>query len=166
MDPALLDEVREAHAPSNHYVFDLVPPEVDAYAREFMEHMGWPEVNRDSFWDIYSELLGYFEALEGEENLEVALTERAAEPCPPRGFTPEDHQFVPVLPNLKPARIAQGSALTSEGTGSVGVNDVQDMKGSGSGSDTDSEYDEVPLKEVVAVYSSDDSEDSGVVFSD
>lgn len=166
VDPQLLADIRETYAPSNHYVFDLVPPEFGAYAEEFMERMGRPEVNMDSFWVVYSELLGYFQALEEEESIQVALTERAQEPCPPQGFTQADPQFVPILPNLKPARIAQGSALTeSEGTASA-----QDVAPNNEGeleSDSDSEYDsEVPLKEYAGLYSSDESEDSGVEFSD
>lgn len=67
-----------------------------------MEEMDWPAVNEDTVWIVYSELLGYFCVMEDEAlEVAVALSMRVIEEDPPKGFTPEDEQFVEVDPRFK-----------------------------------------------------------------
>lgn len=94
-----LHKVRQTYAPPDHYVFDLAPPELKTQACQFMEEMDWPAVNEDTVWIVYSELLGYFCAMEDEAlEVVVALSMRVIEEDLPKGFTPEDEQFVEVDP--------------------------------------------------------------------
>ncbi|KAF7974335.1 hypothetical protein HWV62_12390 [Athelia sp. TMB] len=57
----LFDEMEELYAPQDHPVFQLVPPDFHARASELYARMGHPPVGRESFWDVYRNLLFLFQ---------------------------------------------------------------------------------------------------------
>ncbi|THH04666.1 hypothetical protein EW146_g10119 [Bondarzewia mesenterica] len=150
VDPNHLSSVRNQFAPPDHFVFDLVPPEFFQLASQFEAEMGNPEVTEDNIWVIYSELVFYFHAVEGQDDLNVALSARSTEPAPPGGLGVDDDEFMPVL-DLPPYRngnqvigvavTAGDSGFEGEGTGSA-YSDTENMN-----------------------YSSDGSEEAGIIFT-
>ncbi|KAJ6581597.1 hypothetical protein B0H19DRAFT_1251786 [Mycena capillaripes] len=58
--PEMFDQMEAEWAPPDDPVFLLIPPTFEAEATELYGQMGRPEVNFDSFWDVYSDLLAAF----------------------------------------------------------------------------------------------------------
>ncbi|KAG1795371.1 uncharacterized protein HD556DRAFT_1213380, partial [Suillus plorans] len=77
---ALFDEVEAIYAPSDHPVFDLVPPSFEQRAQYLYTSLGNPQVSSDSFWNVYQMLLAQFLAIEGEDDLTVLLSQGVTEP--------------------------------------------------------------------------------------
>ncbi|OAX32928.1 hypothetical protein K503DRAFT_860077 [Rhizopogon vinicolor AM-OR11-026] len=48
----LFDEVEAIYAPSEHPVFDLVPPTFEQHARHLYASLGKPQVSSDFFWNV------------------------------------------------------------------------------------------------------------------
>ncbi|KAJ3925361.1 MAG: hypothetical protein NXY57DRAFT_967953 [Lentinula lateritia] len=58
---SLLQKMETKYAPPDHAVFQLTPPEFNQRAVYFLRHtLGSPEINMDSFWDVYQNLLDLF----------------------------------------------------------------------------------------------------------
>ncbi|KAJ3894093.1 hypothetical protein GG344DRAFT_12394, partial [Lentinula edodes] len=58
---SLLKKMETKYAPPDHAVFQLTPPEFNQRAVYFLRHtLGSPEINMDSFWDVYQNLLNLF----------------------------------------------------------------------------------------------------------
>ncbi|KAJ7455486.1 hypothetical protein FB451DRAFT_1342284 [Mycena latifolia] len=57
----LFDEMEETWAKPSDPVFDLTPPSFDKQATSLYAQLGNPEVNIDTFWIAYSQLLNAFE---------------------------------------------------------------------------------------------------------
>ena len=68
VEQAAIDHVREAFAPPNDPVFELVPPEFGRYARILFQSMGSPVVDSENVWGVYRELLHRFEHLDDAVN--------------------------------------------------------------------------------------------------
>ena len=49
----LFDEVEAIYAPSEHPVFDLVPPTFEQHAQHLYASLGKPQVSSDFFWNVY-----------------------------------------------------------------------------------------------------------------
>jgi hypothetical protein len=88
----LFDEVEAIYAPSDHPVFDLVPPSFEQRAQYLYASLGKPHVSSDSFWNVYQMLLARFQAIEGDEDLTILLSQGAVEP---------EHEDVPLLPSMR-----------------------------------------------------------------
>ncbi|KAH7906201.1 hypothetical protein BJ138DRAFT_1117789 [Hygrophoropsis aurantiaca] len=58
----LFDEMENKWAPSDHPVFQLVPPDFDAKAALLYGAIGAPSVCSDNFWEVYATLLDSFES--------------------------------------------------------------------------------------------------------
>lgn len=165
-DPEHLADVRREYAPPDHYVFQLAPPAFDTQARDFMEEMGWPVVNEDSFWEVYSELLGYFIALE-DEPLQVMVSLRM-EDVPPKGLSPDDEEYIEVDPRFSKSRVenlgAIGSVIGADGVAgddaTLSTHRGSSERSTNTESDTEAAVDRFP-----AVFSSSD-DDSAVDFTD
>ncbi|KAK7019500.1 hypothetical protein R3P38DRAFT_2973640 [Favolaschia claudopus] len=56
----IFDKMEAEFAPPDHEVFQLVPPEFDHWANIYYAEMGQPEVTHDTFWNVYCQLLSYF----------------------------------------------------------------------------------------------------------
>ena len=54
--PDVLDAAEAKWAPSDDPVFQLVPLDFEPYVTQCFEDMEKPEVNFDTFWDVYREL--------------------------------------------------------------------------------------------------------------
>ncbi|KAG2345352.1 hypothetical protein BDR05DRAFT_975131 [Suillus weaverae] len=88
----LFDKVEAIYAPSDHPVFDLVPPSFEQHAQYLYASLGKPQVSSDSFWNVYQMLLAQFQAIEGDEDLTVLLSQGAMEP---------EYEDVPLLPSMQ-----------------------------------------------------------------
>jgi hypothetical protein len=88
----LFDEVEAIYAPPDHPVFDLVPPSFDQRAQYLYASLGKPQVSSDSFWNMYQMLLAQFQAIEGDDDLTVLLSQGVVEP---------EDEDVPLLPSLQ-----------------------------------------------------------------
>lgn len=64
VEQAAIEHVRNAFAPPNDPVFELVPSEFGHYAAILYQSMGSPTINSDNVWNIYRELLHRFEHLD------------------------------------------------------------------------------------------------------
>lgn len=60
VNPVHVETVRKLYAPSNHEVFQLVPPTFAAYCQEIYKAKGSPSINRASVWDVYLMILEGF----------------------------------------------------------------------------------------------------------
>ncbi|KAG2130210.1 uncharacterized protein EDB93DRAFT_1332123 [Suillus bovinus] len=96
----LFDEVEAIYAPSNHPVFDLVPPSFEQCAQYLYALLGNPQVSLDSFWNVYQMLLAQFQAIEGDKDLTVLLSQGVTEP---------EYEDVPLLPSMQ--ELPQNSGL-------------------------------------------------------
>jgi hypothetical protein len=54
----IIQQMREQYANPDHPVLRLVPHDFDVVMRLSMEAIGNPPIHRDSFWDVYCQLLG------------------------------------------------------------------------------------------------------------
>ncbi|OAX31874.1 hypothetical protein K503DRAFT_809694 [Rhizopogon vinicolor AM-OR11-026] len=88
----LFDEVEAIYAPSEHPVFDLVPPTFEQHAQHVYASLGKPQVSSDSFWNVYQLLLALFQVMEADNDLTILLS---------RGVVKPGDDDVPVLPNLR-----------------------------------------------------------------
>ncbi|KAJ7150864.1 hypothetical protein C8R43DRAFT_951294 [Mycena crocata] len=61
--PALFDEMETTWAPADDPVFELTPHSFNMQASAIFLHMGSPEVDRDNFWMIYTDLLDGFKTM-------------------------------------------------------------------------------------------------------
>ncbi|KAG2353943.1 hypothetical protein BDR07DRAFT_1173064, partial [Suillus spraguei] len=88
----LFDEVEAIYAPPEHPVCDLVPPSFDQHAQYLYASLGKPQVSSDSFWNVYQMLLAQFQAIEGDDDLTILLSQGVVEP---------EDEDVPLLPSLQ-----------------------------------------------------------------
>ncbi len=84
----------------------MVPPRFAERAAAYYGEAGVPEVNRDNVWNIYLDLLAFFESIEVEddEELAVQVSQRAAMPAvgdDPDGAEHMDLLNLPRCPPLK-----------------------------------------------------------------
>ncbi|KAG1838531.1 hypothetical protein DFJ58DRAFT_733787 [Suillus subalutaceus] len=73
----LIDEVEGIYTPPDHPVFELVPPIFGRHAQDLYGSLGKPRVSSESFWDVYQLMRQQFEALEGDRDLTVELSQSA-----------------------------------------------------------------------------------------
>ncbi|KAH7905061.1 hypothetical protein BJ138DRAFT_1018219 [Hygrophoropsis aurantiaca] len=96
----LLDEVEEKYAPSDHPVFDLVPPLFDQRANELYQAIGAPLVSSDNFWGVYQQLLSQFRSTTtGCDPQMETLLRSSSEP------DEDDPNEIAILPDLKDLRL-------------------------------------------------------------
>ncbi|KAJ7630220.1 hypothetical protein FB45DRAFT_1150186 [Roridomyces roridus] len=95
--PEMFDEMEAQFAPPDHEVFLLVPPEFQYWAGVYYDAMGCPEVTHRTFWDIYRELLDYFNQVSDVEvDLQIPLSSHN------ETLRRVDEEDVPVLPGQLP----------------------------------------------------------------
>ena len=56
----LLDEAERIYVPSNHPIFQLVPPLFETHAQMLYLRMGQPIISSNTFWAVYLQLLQTF----------------------------------------------------------------------------------------------------------
>ncbi|KAF7797832.1 hypothetical protein EIP86_009038 [Pleurotus ostreatoroseus] len=97
VDDRFIDEVRAEFADPNDPVFDLVPPRFAERAAAYYGEAGMPEVTRENVWDIYLDLLAFFQSIELEDDEELAtqISKRAA--MPPVGEDPDGAEHMRLL---------------------------------------------------------------------
>ncbi|KAG2366681.1 hypothetical protein BDR07DRAFT_1479907 [Suillus spraguei] len=71
----LIDEVEGIYAPPDHPVFELIPPIFGRHAQDLYASLGKPHVSSESFWNVYQLMRQQFEALEGDCDLTVELSQ-------------------------------------------------------------------------------------------
>lgn len=87
------------YAPPEHTVFELVPPAFHEHISQLYIEIGQPEVNVDTFWDIYLHLLRQLR--EGhDEQLTNILTSH-------QETLNQDSNEMPLLPGLDAFRLGQ-----------------------------------------------------------
>ncbi|KAJ7106244.1 hypothetical protein C8R44DRAFT_745316 [Mycena epipterygia] len=64
VDPKAIDQVRSLYAPTDHEVFQLVPPDFQTIIAEMYINIGEPPVTRETCWNVYLQLLAGFRALD------------------------------------------------------------------------------------------------------
>ncbi|KAJ7133065.1 hypothetical protein C8R44DRAFT_730264 [Mycena epipterygia] len=64
VDPEAIDQVRSLYAPTDHEVFQLVPPDFQTIIAEMYINIGEPPVTRETCWNVYLQLLAGFRALD------------------------------------------------------------------------------------------------------
>ena len=70
----MLDTAEKKWAPPDDPVFQLVPPSFEPYVNQCFEELGKPEVDIESFWDVYRRLRDLVEvAIPGD--VVVAISE-------------------------------------------------------------------------------------------
>ena len=95
----LLDEMEALYTPPDHAVFDLVPPAFHKHMSQLYITMGQPEVNVDTFWNVYLSLLRRIH--EGrDEQLTGILTSH-------QGTLNQDPDEMPLLPGMDAFRLGQ-----------------------------------------------------------
>lgn len=74
VDQATLDTIRQRYADPEHPVFQLTPPDFDVALHALMDGLGNPTITRESFWDIYNNLLQ--QLLMGDPAIQHNVVER------------------------------------------------------------------------------------------
>ncbi|KIK59520.1 hypothetical protein GYMLUDRAFT_169437, partial [Collybiopsis luxurians FD-317 M1] len=59
-DASYIQEAEQLYAPPDHPIFDLVPAEFDYWANNYFQQIGSPEINHDTVWDVYVQMLQKF----------------------------------------------------------------------------------------------------------
>jgi hypothetical protein len=95
----LLDEMEALHAPPDHPVFALVPPAFHDHLSNTYSEIGQPNVNVDTFWEVYLSLLRRLRERCYEEVTEILSSYQAN--------LEEDSNDVPLLPNMEAFRLGQ-----------------------------------------------------------
>ncbi|KIK60632.1 hypothetical protein GYMLUDRAFT_244205 [Collybiopsis luxurians FD-317 M1] len=55
-----IQEAEQLYAPPDHPIFELVPAEFDYWANNYFQQIGSPEINHDTVWDVYVQMLQKF----------------------------------------------------------------------------------------------------------
>lgn len=131
-DSEHLQEVRLKYAPPSHSVHNLVPPAVGVRLQALYEQLGSPEVNHQSAWPTYVQLLEAFEANSSDADIATAIQEVAN--APDVGHDPDD--LIDLLPGKEPAMagIAQRRKIVADSE-----EDWEHPRGGLSGSDDETD---------------------------
>lgn len=121
MPPELLDEMEALYAPPDHPVFQLVPPIFHERATELYLAIGQPELNIDTFWNVYRNLLNMLRG-QRDDQLTNSLTSYEAEV----DSAPTD---LPLLPNMEPFRLGRPLNIggRSDYIGGIGTSNFEDV---------------------------------------
>ncbi|CAK5275421.1 unnamed protein product [Mycena citricolor] len=100
--PEHISTVRNQYASPDHDIFNLVPPDFEAYIGEFYTDLGSPSVNRNTCWDVYWQLLHHFERFDETHHVPTTVDDLW-------GFalTQAENEYrdeIPPIPNLRPLR--------------------------------------------------------------
>ena len=87
------------HAPPDHPVFELVPPAFHDYVSSAYSEIGKPNVNIDTFWEVYLNLLQRLDERHRGEVSEILTSYQAN--------LEEEPDNVPLLPNMEEFRLGQ-----------------------------------------------------------
>jgi hypothetical protein len=87
------------HAPPDHPVFDLVPPAFHDCVSNAYSEIGKPDVNVDTFWEVYLNLLQRLGERRREEVTEILTSYQEN--------LEEEPDNVPLLPNMEEFRLGQ-----------------------------------------------------------
>lgn len=101
--------MRQMYAPSDHPVFELVPPAFGALAAEFYGQIGGPAITRENIWNIYLEVLGRFEHLDNLHRIPAELDVQWGYALEMSGDDYEDN--IDLLSNLTPLPENHGAYL-------------------------------------------------------
>ncbi|KAI6001834.1 hypothetical protein EDD15DRAFT_2192588 [Pisolithus albus] len=77
--PAAIEQVRQLYVNSNHVVFDLVPPSLNAFIEACYLQLGRPSVGRTSAWQIYSDILGLMQRCSDVPAILMTIEDRVTE---------------------------------------------------------------------------------------
>jgi len=98
----LLDEMEELYAPPCHPVFDLVPPAFHDHVSNAYSEIGKPNVDVDTFWEVYLSLRRRLRERSPEQITEIVTSYQ--------GNVEEleaDPDNIPLLPNMEDFRLGQ-----------------------------------------------------------
>lgn len=87
------------YAPPGHPVFDLVPQAFHDHVSNAYSEIGKPNVNVDTFWEVYLGLLRRLRERSPEQVSEILTSYQAN--------VEEDPDNVPLLPNMEDFRLGQ-----------------------------------------------------------
>jgi hypothetical protein len=94
----LLDEVKALYAPQDHPVFELVSQIFYERVDDLYSVIGRPEITKETFWDIYLELLKKLQNGRDEELANILSSHQ-------QSVQPD--QGMPLLPNVEPFRLGR-----------------------------------------------------------
>ena len=95
----LLDEMEALYAPPDHSVFELVPPPFHEHISQLYIAIGQPEVNTETFWDIYLRLLRQLREGHDEQLTNVLTLHQET--------LNQESNEMPLLPGLEAFRLGQ-----------------------------------------------------------
>lgn len=137
--PELLDEMEALYAPPDHLVFELVPAAFHDHISEAYSAIGEPNINMDTFWEVYLHLRQQLHEPRHQSLTEVLTSYDHAS-------NQYDSDDVPLLPNMEQFRLGQPLDLGRKGSYIGGL-------------DFDALPDELAAE--LADFTSDDETDSG-----
>jgi hypothetical protein len=106
VDELAIREVEERWAPSDHKVFQLVPPHFGRLSAHLWEGLGCPIVSADSLWIVFSQLVDAFRGVAPDPHLELALQD-----TPGSGYDGGPMDSITLIPDLNPAELHAGVSV-------------------------------------------------------
>lgn len=95
----MLAEAENLWAPSDHPIFHVVPPAINAHLCLLYAAIGGPEVDHKTFWDVYTALLEVWDSEDETADRQVHEELEAQANAPDAG---EDQGVPDMLAGLKP----------------------------------------------------------------